>query len=155
MTKRLIIVRGPSGSGKSTIADSIWDESGGYAHYEADMFFMGGGKQEDYRFDASKLGAAHTWCRVSVERSMFHGVSCIVMSNTSMSKKEIQPYVDMAVTYGYDVQVIRTPGPWAPEVLYERNVHGVPFETLEKQIRRYAPVEGEVEWSDLGIFDGR
>lgn len=38
--KDLILLRGLPGSGKSTVADLIGAKGAGYAHFEADMYFM-------------------------------------------------------------------------------------------------------------------
>ena len=51
-----VALLGESGSGKSTIADNLFERfkdhgDGGYTHYEADLFFMRGGGEGDYRFD--------------------------------------------------------------------------------------------------------
>jgi len=154
---KIIILRGPSGSGKSTIANFLANEyddrrnSDGriMAMMEADMFFDG---QNGYTFDASKLGQAHRWCQLSTERAMLHGDDLIV-SNTGITNWEMDPYLRLAEQYGYAIDVWRTPGPWDADVLFGRNVHGVPLATLEKQIRKYQPHPDEVEWTDMSIFE--
>ena len=64
VTFKMFIMRGISGSGKSTKAREIMakENSCGNAAIicSADDFFMASGK---YKFDASKLGQAHAWCR--------------------------------------------------------------------------------------------
>ena len=154
--RKLIILRGPSGSGKSTIADCLFDrfEGKGYTHYEADHFFLRGWNcgVGEYHFDANKLGSAHTWCRTSIERAMFHGVDSVVVSNTSMRIKEIQPYLDLAKEYGYELEILRTPGPWDADTLFARNVHSVPLDVIRKQIARYVPHDNETEWTDMSVF---
>lgn len=152
---KLILLRGPSGSGKSTLARMLAEEYGDLTAggmmpvLEADMYFEA---YEGYKFDAEQLGNAHRWCQLNVERSMFHNEHLIV-SNTSMTHWEVKPYLQLAKKYGYTVDVWRMPGPWDAEVLFNRNVHGVPLETLEKQIRKYQPLDNEREWEDLSIFN--
>jgi NEDD4-binding protein 2 len=153
--KKLIILRGPSGSGKSTIASHLQDEYTAPYH-EADSYFERSwwhdSKQSKYMFDASKLGDAHAWCRLGVTKHMFEGVPTIIVSNTNMTHWEMQPYLDLASEYGYEVDIIRTPGPWDAQNLAKRNVHGVPLETLKKQVRKYQPHADEKEWTDLSVF---
>jgi len=158
-TRKLIIVRGISGSGKSTIArhlasesQSFWETGRhGLPWFEADEFFIRSSGSK-YKFDSSKLSQAHHLCQLKVEHLMFHDVPCVVVSNTSTRIKEMQPYLDLADQYGYEVQIIRSPGPWDPELLHQRNTHSVPLDTLRKQIARYAPHPDEVEWTDMSIF---
>lgn len=152
---KLIILRGPSGTGKTTIAthlaieDVDWETT--IAH-EADQFFMGPASHI-YKFDVNMLGAAHRFCQLAVEREMFHCEETVIVSNTSTRLKEMQPYLDLAAKYGYEVEIVRTPGPWDPDVLFTRNTHGVPLDTLRKQIQRYAAHPDEIEWSNMTIFD--
>jgi len=145
--KKLIVIRGPSGSGKTTIAQDIvgdfYNDARGFVYYEADHFFEG---SQSYKFDAKRLSEAHAWCKAQVTRSMFHEVNIIVLSNTATMKWEVDPYLELAKEYGYDVRIARTPGPWDANVLAERNLHSVPLTTIRKQIDRYEPYEDEFEW---------
>jgi len=145
--KKLIILRGPSGSGKSTLANHL--SAGVVSVFEADKYFA---YDHDYKFDVDQLGNAHNWCRMGVERQMFHRVELVIVSNTSTTKWEMKPYLELADKYDYEVEIIRTPGPWDAAVLFERNIHNVPLATLEKQINRYKPHEDETEWTDMSIF---
>jgi hypothetical protein len=123
--KMLTIVRGIPGSGKSTLASLITPH-----HFEADQFFVG----EDgvYRFDGSKLKQAHAQCFEKVEKSMrvFH-LNHIVVSNTFTRKKEITPYIDLAVENGYEVRLITIDG------VYDKNVHNVPEEKVQEMKDRF------------------
>jgi hypothetical protein len=166
---KVIIIRGPSGSGKTTIARSIErkeDEAKyGKGHtrimgatygprvvfHEADQFFTSEFGDE-YNFDPTKLSQAHRWCQLNVERTILIGCDAIV-SNTSMSKWELNPYLQLAEQYGCELEVWRTPGPWDAETLFARNIHGVPLATLEKQISKYQPLDDEQEWSNMDIFN--
>jgi predicted kinase len=142
--KRLVLLRGPSGSGKSTIAKAVGGEI-----FETDKFWE---RKGPYDFDPSKLGLAHSWNQTNVRTACNFDVELVVVANTSMTRWEMKPYLDMAEKYGYTVEVLRTPGPWDPEVLFERNVHGVPLATLRKQINKYQPHDDETEWTDMSIF---
>ena len=100
MEKILFIVRGLPGSGKSTFAKTL-----GGKHFETDNFFMVDG---EYKFDVTKLKAAHEWCQNSVNTAMILNITTdlnntIVVSNTFTQEWEMKPYFDMAETYGYRV----------------------------------------------------
>lgn len=149
--KQLIIIRGPSGSGKTSIANHFRAcvRVGSSAWHEADHFFQ---TDAGYKFDASLLGEAHRNCQLEVKKRMEVEFDRVIVSNTSMTKRETKPYIKLAEKYGYDVNIVRTPGPWVLEDLYERNMHGVPLTILENQIKRYEPHTDEVEWKDISIF---
>lgn len=130
----LIILRGLPGSGKSTFATYICPDS---SVFEADKFFYD--EEGNYNFNASKLPAAHKWCIDNVEEAMMinkesMGVyhSTIVVSNTSTTEKELEPYIDLADKYSYNVVSL---------VVENRHgnssVHNVPDETMEKMRNRF------------------
>jgi predicted kinase len=132
--KVLFLVRGLPGSGKSTFAKHIWND---YAICEADQYFIDKSTGE-YKFDASKLKNAHAWCREQVEIRMKDNVVNpqyypeIVVSNTSTMEWEMQPYVDLANQYGYEVFSL---------IVENRhngnNVHGVPIDKIEQMKDRF------------------
>ena len=139
---KLIIIRGASGTGKSTIAEYLRVEKDA-VRVEADFYF---GIGDTYEFDPKALGKAHGWCQKTTARFMLQKLPTIVVSNTSMTKWELNPYLQLAKQYDYDVEVYRTPGPWDADTLFARNVHGVPLATLQKQIKKYQPLDDETEW---------
>ena len=129
MEKILFIVRGLPGSGKSTFAKTL-----GGKHFETDNFFMVDG---EYKFDVTKLKAAHEWCQNSVNTAMILNIttdlnSTIVVSNTFTQEWEMKPYFDMAETYGYRVFTL---------IVENRhggvNQHGVPQDKLEIMKNRF------------------
>jgi predicted kinase len=129
MEKILYIVRGIPGSGKSTFAKTL-----GGKHFETDNFFMVDG---EYKFDVTKLKAAHEWCQNSVNTAMILNIttdlnSTIVVSNTFTQEWEMKPYFDMAETYGYRVFSL---------IVENRhggvNQHGVPQDKLEIMKNRF------------------
>ena len=129
MEKILYIVRGIPGSGKSTFAKTL-----GGTHFETDNFFMVDG---EYKFDVTKLKAAHEWCQNSVNTAMILNITTdlnntIVVSNTFTQEWEIKPYFDMAETYGYRVFSL---------IVENRhggvNQHGVPEDKLEIMKNRF------------------
>lgn len=167
--KNLIIIRGPSGSGKSTIANYISNKADELKYgkgpnrimgalyeppavfCEADLFFLDSSRSK-YKFDSSKLHKAHTWCQANIEKYMFENIQQIIVSNTTTTLKELEVYQNLAKEYNYKVEIWRTPGPWIPEILAERNTHSVPLEVIKRQIDRYVLVPEEQEWDNMEIF---
>ena len=126
--KQLILLRGLPGSGKSTFAKSISHAAVG--HIEADMFFM---KEGEYKFDASRLKDAHSWCRDTVEDWMNpFGFETIIVSNTFTQEWEMEAYYKLAEQYGYVVTSL---------IVENRhggvNTHGVPDDKLEQMKNRF------------------
>lgn len=155
-TRKLVILRGPSGSGKSTISRHLLGVSDCFPSvhpdwHEADHFFNDDVAHK-YVFNYSKLDVAHRWCQANVERSLYFQRPLVVVSNTSMAHKDVMTYLEIADKYKYGWEVIKSPGPWDIDVLCQRNVHGVPRDILERQIRRYQPMACDTEWTNLEIF---
>lgn len=121
--KELFLLRGLPGSGKSTLAKMICSQ-----HVEADMFFIQDG---EYKFDASKLKQAHSWCQDKTEAWMRNGYN-VVVSNTFTQEWEMEAYYKLAEKYGYQVHSL---------VVENRhggiNEHGVPADKLEQMKNRF------------------
>jgi predicted kinase len=132
--KTLTLLRGLPGSGKSTFAKQIWNE---YAICEADKYFVDK-ESGEYRFDASKLKEAHSWCKNEVEiRMIDNQINSqyyveIVVSNTFTQEWEMEEYHKLAEKYGYMVFSI---------IVENRhggiNEHNVPEEKLEQMKHRF------------------
>ena len=87
----LYLVRGLPGSGKSSFARSICSE---ITHYiEADMYFTD--ESGAYRFDATKLSEAHSWCQWTTSSTLKKGHNAVV-SNTSTTEREVEIYAKIA-----------------------------------------------------------
>lgn len=134
MDKVLILLRGLPGSGKTSFANLIWSS---YVICEADQFFYD--EAGNYNFDATKLGQAHKACQEKVETFMQDNQNNhqfypeIVVSNTSTTEKELQPYYDLALKYGYTVVSLIVENRHGGQ-----NVHGVPDEKLEQMRNRFS-----------------
>jgi predicted kinase len=127
----LVLIRSVPGGGKSTLARNKYVTQG-FAHFEADMYFMRGG---EYQFNPSLLGQAHFWCQKMTEDNLKAGRS-VVVSNTFTTHREIAPYVKMAKDMGIEVKIIHAQGNF-------KNVHNVPEEALTRMRNRWQPYPGE------------
>lgn len=146
--QKLIILMGIPGSGKSTKAKQLAPES--YIFETDDFWFDKNGK---YIFDLSKIKEAHNWNQKRVDTAMDDGIFPIVVSNTSLSPKERQPYIDLANKHGYSVEIAFPDSPWFNEIrprlvdktftdedvqlFVEKTIHGVPFATIKAMMLRY------------------
>jgi len=99
--KNLIIVRGVPGSGKTSLAKMIAPTD---LHLLAsdDYFYENG----EYKFDKSKLGEAHNWCKNQVESFMNVEMDPIILHNTGVHVWEMLRYYYLAAKYGYRVHSI-------------------------------------------------
>ena len=124
---KLVIIRGLPGSGKSTMAKTL--ALVGYQHFEADQYFIN--ELGEYRFDPTRLNAAHAWCLLQAKNSLLQGKDCVV-SNTFTQLWEMKPYIDLARTLDAEIQIIVASGDW-------KNVHGAPEEAIERMRARWEP----------------
>lgn len=127
----LIIIRGAPGSGKSTIAKSVPNA----VICEADDWFVG--DDEIYRYDATDIRRAHTYCLNKAEYSLSLG-KVVVVANTFTRLWEMDKYIYLAEKLGIEYKVFRATG------RYE-NVHGVPLDKVQAMIGNYEPFEGEID----------
>ena len=139
MSRQVVILSGVSGSGKSTYIRNIFRNP---FMVSADDFFL----QEEgkYNFDPTKLGAAHASCFRRFINACSDGWPLIVVDNTNTTSEEIAPYVLGAEAFSYNVEIVTLilqhaqGGPWINmiERCAQRNTHGVPPATVEKQHKR-------------------
>jgi predicted kinase len=98
MTKILYILRGLPGSGKSTVAETLAENTKGVIACADDYFMV----DDVYCFDYNKLKEAHTLSKNVCELGMLNEIPVIV-SNTSTTDRELEPYMELAKKYGYMV----------------------------------------------------
>jgi predicted kinase len=85
-----------------------------------------------YDFDASKLYQAHKQCQQYTEDAMNEGWN-VVVSNTFTTEKELKPYLDLAVKYGYSVTSMIVENRHG-----NASIHDVPEETMQKMRNRFS-----------------
>jgi hypothetical protein len=133
------IMRGIPGSGKSTwMNDFIQSSSGGCFVCSADLFFMDDHKFGSvYKFDASKLGAAHKWCFEQFLAEMNQN-SFLLVDNTNIRIWELAPYYRLSEVLDGDVEIIQMV--CDPNVAAGRNEHGVPRDKVLKMYNALEPL---------------
>lgn len=127
-TQELVLIRGLPGSGKSTLAK----RHKGYIHCEADDFFLDAG---EYKFDRTKLSAAHAACLSKAERNIRAGFN-VVVANTFSQRWEVQPYLDLAKSLGVSVRILEAQGQWD-------SIHNVPKQAIQRMKDRWEEIDLE------------
>lgn len=132
---KLILMRGVSGSGKSTLAQKIADDVS--VIYSTDDFFMVDGQ---YRFDPKRLGEFHAENVNRTKDAMVEKCPCIIIDNTNTQAWEMKPYVELAVSYGYEVSIVE-PEPVGFDELMNRQSQradkSLSAEVVERMLSRY------------------
>lgn len=125
--KTLYLIAGPSGSGKTQFANKLKQEKDIVCHFEADLWMVD--SNGNYSFDPKKLHYCHKACQKWAEEAMKIGQDVIV-SNTSLTRKEAKPYVDLAKIYKYDIEIHHMTNQY-------QNVHGVPDWKVEEMRKKH------------------
>ena len=127
--KNLLLIRGLPGSGKSTLANYIARKS----YFETDKYFM---KDNEYKWDGSKLKQAHEWCQNVVRIEMLTNQNQpsheIIVANTFTQEKEMTPYIELAKEYGYQVTTLIVENRHG-----NQSIHNVPEESRIKMKNRF------------------
>ena len=121
----IILIRGLPGSGKTTEAKKM-QKAIGAKHFEADMFHTIDGV---YRFNVNNIADAHNWCQAQTAYWLNRG-SNVIVSNTSTTIREMEPYFKMAKKYGVDVEVIEMKGDYG-------TIHDVPEDVIQRMKDRW------------------
>ena len=119
---KLILITGPAGAGKSTRARELMNERGIRYNFEADQWMKD--SQGSYCFDPKKLYFCHKKCQEYTESAM-RLKQDVIISNTTLTKKEAKPYIELAKEHGYEVEIIHL-------VTQFQNLHGVPEEKVKQ-----------------------
>lgn len=128
------IVRGVPGSGKTRFARDLKAQSC-LDIISADDFFM---KGERYCFDPRMLPQAHALC---LSRFLAHlrNRKDIVIDNVHSQMWEYGNYRAIAVIMGYKTKVFEIPCPDLDtlKMFHSRNIHSVPWHTMENIWNRW------------------
>lgn len=126
----LYLIRGIPGSGKTTFAESLFYASLVDRVFEADQFFID--NEGEYKFNASKLGEAHTYCQNNTRYALKAGWN-VAVSNTSTTEKEVETYRKIAEECDADFVSI---------VVENRhggvNQHNVPENKIQQMKQRFS-----------------
>ena len=140
--KILVLMRGIPGSGKSTTALKLMKEKYPAAKiFSTDQFFHKDMDHEKpYVFDPTKLGFFHTKNLERAVRAMQEGET-VIIDNTNTVPRDADAYVKVAHELGYRVVVHESDTPWKfdPDILAQRNQHGVPLDKIKMMIQRWTP----------------
>ena len=140
---KLFIMVGVPGSGKSTLAKNLAKEHNAVilstdAIFEAPLYENGG----------SEGALLYLWSRDCIKQAhLVNQGKCqvamalknnIIIDNTNLTKWERSPYIYLADTYNYDVEVVEPATPWKDnaEECFKRTTHSVPLETIKAMLDR-------------------
>ena len=140
MKKTLLMVRGIPSSGKTTLAKTIVELINNLSFnaslqdnavmFAADDFFEKDGK---YEFDASLLGKAHNMCKENTRKALKNGIEFVIVSNTSTTESELEPYIKMAKEHNYNFTSIIVESRHG-----NMNEHNVPPSKIEEMKKRFS-----------------
>lgn len=131
---KLYVMRGLPGSGKSHAAEQL--PAGVVASADHHMVDRQGG----YRYDPSKLGAAHAACRARLLAALAAECQVVVLDNTNIQIWEYQWALDAAALSGHVVTIVELyDGGLTDAELARRNSHGVPVASITRMRARWEP----------------
>jgi hypothetical protein len=95
-----------------------------------DFFYRDDGQTVSWRFDATRLGAAHSTCLKTFTHALLtvKPGQVLIVDNTGTSVAEVAPYAALAQAFLQELKIVTLV--CDPKVAAERNVHGVPASTV-------------------------
>lgn len=131
-TVKLAIVRGLPGQGKSTIAKKL-AEKYNLEHFENDAYLYVNGK---YVWTPETAKMAAKQCFNDTMSALRSGKS-VVVSNTFITRKAVDNYINAAKKLGAQVAVFRATGNF-------KNIHDVPDNTYLSMKTNFQDYPGEI-----------
>jgi tRNA uridine 5-carbamoylmethylation protein Kti12 len=139
-TKTMHVFRGLPGSGKSysvnQFVESLKQKNSSFTVHSTDNYFMVTG---EYIFVPERIGIFHKFNKEDAKRSCENGIEHVIIDNTNTCWKEIKPYAEIAIEYGYEFQISEPLTDWRFDVdeCVKRNSHGVPKNAIERMLDRW------------------
>lgn len=101
-----------------------------------DFFINAAGK---YIYDVRKIREAHEAAQAKAMMFFEQGFSPVIVDNTNVCAWEAKAYVEPAVKYGYQVEILAPSTAWRfdPVECARRNRHGVPEPAIWKMLQRW------------------
>lgn len=132
---KMLVIRGLPGSSKSTLASSLNESLKGIILSTDSVLCDSNGT---YLFSPDYMGLAHSLNTAKCKEVCRRGLN-VIIDNTNTTTKEVQPYYDIAMEYGYDFEMVIPSTDWAFDVeeCFKRNTHNVPFETIQRMRNRF------------------
>jgi histidinol phosphatase-like enzyme len=126
------IICGLPGTGKSTLANVLASEYN-LATDDYPGLYVEGVYQPKLQKES------HAWCLSTFTQWLMESKSPIAVHNTFMLDKYRKPYIDVAVSCGYVVQIINTLGTYVDGNLTQ-SIHNVPESVVESMSRTFEPI---------------
>jgi len=149
--KKMYIMSHVPGSGKSAMAEDekrdhkLYNKNLSVEICSTDQYFV---VNNEYKFDASKLGHNHQKNQQKVEALCKQNCNVIIVDNTNTTFKEQDVYVRLALEKGYEVTFLRPYNSWSENAdeCFKRNNHGVPLEIIKDMLDRLVTPEDSVAY---------
>jgi predicted kinase len=143
-TQELVFLIGLPGSGKSTKAKTIVGD--GAIHSTDDVISSMFDYSQFFKDMAEKnnFDSLHMMHMLNLQNaiiSMHKGITPIIIDNTNLSRRDMKPYIEVALELGFDDNKIKfinigTNGLTIDE-LFERNVHNVPLDKIKSMLDKH------------------
>lgn len=132
---KMLVCRGIPSSGKSFIAKQLNESLKGIILSTDSVLYDSTGQ---YLFSADYMGLSHALNQAKCKEVCRRGLN-VIIDNTNTTTKEVQPYYDIAMEYGYDFEMVlpSTSWMWDVEECFKRNTHNVPLETIQRMRNRF------------------
>ena len=112
---RLILMQGKPACGKSTVAEAIEYWVRLRKSVRSSVVISSDSWLEDdgyYYYTPERQAEAHEWAMHKARKAMAEHTELIIIDNTNLKASWCQFYVNCAIMYGYDIQVIKVDTQW-------------------------------------------